>query len=582
MLYLAEVQKETNFVKGTKTKLKLLACQRSEQSWSAVPGEEVIQSDEANKFNEGALVLVDLTANKQIQRLQEAARPLVSTLQNFSRLQEKSKAQEEEIEQWKQSLTYQSQELNRRETEIDARQSELEQMAQDLEKLDQQRQEVDANRIQINQLREEIERNRRDLEGAWEHFRGEQRRLEERQSELNQSATLDDEQSRKIQELLNRLSGAVMPTEAIREQLNLGVEIVDNQQAGLYQSGQQLEQQRATAQQLQGEVEQQSQRLQSLWQDWQQGQANLEQILVDLRVQQGVVKTQQEYAQTLSLQMQHQEALHLQLVQLQDPNQLKTTAKVDTATLEAMSLEELQGTVQELQKDLEKLSHFVNDQEEELTVQQQTIDELTAKMQQASEYDRLSLDTELADEQESYKMLNDTLEGQRRNLREREEILSIHQAVLARRLDPLDTGKPVEGIDLEPIIAQLFASQQDQAGALQHLTTQIENAQSLIEQMQTLYDGKAQEQQQKQDELKQLEQTLFAQQRSLGDLWGQVNTYQSLLEPVQNQVNEVRQRLDAIAGVLSQSQEASDYQLQTIVEMRQVFASLINTPEFVA
>jgi hypothetical protein len=67
-------------------------------------------------------------------------------------------------------------------------------------------------------------------------------------------------------------------------------------------------------------------------------------------------------------------------------------------------------------------------------------------------------------------------------------------------------------------------------------------------------------------------------QRALGELWGQTNTYQETLQPTQEHMNELRQKLDAIAGVLGQAQEAGDYQLQAIAEMRQVFAGLINTP----
>ena len=86
MLYLAEVQRRpTGFgLGGGKTDLKLLACQRSENNWLAVPGEEVIPADEAKEFSPGALVLVDLDNNKQVLQIQDAGRQLVKILQNFS------------------------------------------------------------------------------------------------------------------------------------------------------------------------------------------------------------------------------------------------------------------------------------------------------------------------------------------------------------------------------------------------------------------------------------------------------------------------------------------------------------------
>jgi hypothetical protein len=55
-----------------------------------------------------------------------------------------------------------------------------------------------------------------------------------------------------------------------------------------------------------------------------------------------------------------------------------------------------------------------------------------------------------------------------------------------------------------------------------------------------------------------------------------------MMQPVQDHVDGMRQKLEAIAGVLNQVQEASDYQLQAIAEMRQVLLSLMNTPELAA
>jgi hypothetical protein len=53
--YLAEVKKQSKgFIGGTETKLKLLAFQRNDQSWCAVPGEETLNCEAANNFGEGA------------------------------------------------------------------------------------------------------------------------------------------------------------------------------------------------------------------------------------------------------------------------------------------------------------------------------------------------------------------------------------------------------------------------------------------------------------------------------------------------------------------------------------------------
>ena len=172
MLYLAEVQKKTRTFGGSKAEFKLLACQRAEHSWSAV-GDEIISAPDDVPYNSGALVLVELSGSRNVQRYTEAGKQLVSILQNFSRLQEKFKTQEEEIEQWKQSLTYQSQELNRREMEMEARQEQIQNVEADFEKLDQERQEIETLRHEVTQLQEEFNRKKQDLEGAWAQLNGE-------------------------------------------------------------------------------------------------------------------------------------------------------------------------------------------------------------------------------------------------------------------------------------------------------------------------------------------------------------------------------------------------------------------------
>ena len=51
-----------------------------------------------------------------------------------------------------------------------------------------------------------------------------------------------------------------------------------------------------------------------------------------------------------------------------------------------------------LKKDLDKMSQFVHDQEEELKLKQEDIDALQEKIEGANEYDRLQLETEIAEE----------------------------------------------------------------------------------------------------------------------------------------------------------------------------------------
>ena len=99
--------------------------------------------------------------DRRAQRIKEGARQLVTLLQSYSRQQEKSKSKEEEIQQWMESLTFQSQELNRREMEMESRREELEQIQQESQNLERQRQEA-------GRLNQEIEHKNQELKQAWD------------------------------------------------------------------------------------------------------------------------------------------------------------------------------------------------------------------------------------------------------------------------------------------------------------------------------------------------------------------------------------------------------------------------------
>jgi chromosome segregation ATPase len=573
VLYLAEVQRKTRVLGTSKAEFKLLACQRSEQSWSAVPGEELVPAPDDVSYNAGALVMVDLSSNRQVQRHTEASRQLVSILQNFSRLQEKAKTQEEEIEQWKQSLTYQSQELNRREMEMEARNEQLQEMEADFERLEQQRQEIEATRNEVEQLKAEFERKSQELEGAWAHLQGEMNRFEEQQAEFQQTAVLDEAQAQQVQDILNRLSGAVAPTESVREQLNQSFEIIDQQQQLVDSNQQQLEQHRSEAQQLQEAVDRQTEELRGRWQEWRQAQVGLEQSQAELQAKQALLQTRQEQLDLFSAQLQEIENLYQQVYGLAT-GMGAGCARVDQAALENMPLGELERTATDLEKDLEKVSRFVDSQEEELALLKTTIDDLQNQIQAASEYDRLGLENELADSRESYEMLNETLVGQRRNLQERKEILKLHKSILARRQGkPLDNDQEAD-IDLGPVLEQLSHRKDQQNQRLEELRQQIRELEGEIGPLQEQVNHQQVTQQTQFDELRQMEQQCRSQQADVSELWGKINSFQESLEPARISMDSLRSKLDDIGNVMAKFQETSDYQLQAIAELRQVMSNL--------
>ncbi len=585
MLYLAEVQKQKGGLLsgGAKTELKLLACQRTDQNWNTV-SEEVIAAEDASKLNDGALVLVELNPNRQVQRIQEAGRPLVNILQNFSRQLEKFKLKEDEIDQWKQSLTFQAQELNRREMDMEVRSEQLQQLEDELQQLEEQKQEVGTSRQEIERLQTEVERNRLELEGAWEHLRGEQRRLEERLADFQQGTVLDEEQSRVMSELLDRLSSRVAPTEIVREQLHLAFELVEKQQATLTPHWQKLQEQKSAIAQQQEEVELLSQTFSDRQNVLQQAQNSLVQQTAQLQINTADLTSKQEYARSIKEQLRNAEELYQQIHSLAATSGgVVLGQQADVKALDKMPLEELQKIVQELEHKLEIDASFVHDQEQELKYKQEAIEELQNKLSQASDRDHINLELELTDEKDLYQMLNSSLVGQRRNMLQHQKFLKQHQAVLLRRQGHT-VAEEEEGnkVNLEPILLQIETQRQQYSQEIQKLEREIDQIRAGIELNQGMIDNQTHDLDEKRQELKAIEENLLSLRRTTAECCGRVNLYQEALQPIQDSLDGLRQKLQGIGESLDQFQETGDYQAQAIAQLRHALQSLISQPELLA
>ena len=576
MLYLAEVQKRpTGFgLGGGKTDLKLLACQRSENNWLAVPGEEVIPADEAKEFSPGALVLVDLDNNKQVLQIQDAGRQLVKILQNFSRFQEKSKIQWEEIEQWKASLTFQAQELNRREVELQAKEEQVENLQTDINKLEHERQEISQAQQEFQQLQKQIERNREELETAGLELQRQKQELEQHQGELGKSAVLNQDQYQYIQDLLSWLTEAVTPADFLGEKLTQSLEIVNNEKESLEQRRKEWENTGNTNSNAQQEESKSlASNVQSKWLEWQQAQESLVLKTAELRVQEALLASKQEYSQVLNGQIGMQTQLYEQLSHLMALEGNATTQKVNVEALEKMPLHELEELVQNLRQDLHRDMSFVKDQEEELALQLQEMDALQRRIDNASEYDRINWDSELSDEKDRYRILNESLVGSQRNLKEREEILSRHQAVLWSRLDNSSHREESNQIYLAPMLLQVKTHRQELREELQKLEVEIQQIQTEIRQKEEMISGQAQQQAVKKNEIKKLELSLREKQE-VNTQVGDGVVYQEVMLPLEGHLEQLRQQLQELISGVIQVQGIGEQ----VIQLRQVIQSILVQP----
>ena len=577
MLYLAEIQKRpTGFgLGGGKTDLKLLACQRSEHNWLAVTGEEVIPADEAKEFSSGALVLVDLNNNKQVLQIQDAGRQLVKILQNFSRSQEKSKTQWDEIEQWKASLTFQAQELHRRDIELQAKEEQLEELQPEINKLEQQRQEIGQAQQKSQKLQEQIGRNQEELKAAHLELQRQKEEFKQHQGEFNKTTFVNPEQSQYIQNLLSWLTKAATSTNSLGEKLSQSLEIVNNQKETLEQRRQQWENTTHTNSNAQQEdIEILADHVQSKWLEWQKDQEALICNTTELRVQQALFVSKQEYSQVLNGQIGIQTKIYEQLSPLVALDNDGITQKVDVEALEKMPLNELEELVQSLRQDLERDMSFVKDQEEELALQRQEMDALQRRIDKASEYDRINLESEFSDEKDRYKILNESLLGSQRNLKEREEILSQHQAVLWRRLGNSFHQEESNQIGLKAILLQFETHRQQLTEELENLEAEIQQIQTEISQKEEMINGQTQQQADKRNEIEQLDLSLREKQK-VHTKGGSGFLYPEVMLPMEGYLEQLRQQLEEVVGGIIQVQGIGEQ----ITQLQKVMQSILVQPE---
>jgi hypothetical protein len=134
MLYLAQINKN-DFLE--QYQLRLLARQEADYLWVAIPDEAVILLGKGNTMSEKLLVLVELSATGDIERLDDASDWILSLVQTYltTGITPESLQQEaERAEQWRQSLTLQNQDLARRSLELEARREQIQALEESIKR----------------------------------------------------------------------------------------------------------------------------------------------------------------------------------------------------------------------------------------------------------------------------------------------------------------------------------------------------------------------------------------------------------------------------------------------------------------
>jgi hypothetical protein len=542
VLYLAEVHKKTNFMSGVKAELKLLARQQSEQSWTPVPGEEVVPLDANNDFLHGHLVLVDLSANRQVQQVNDAAKQIVAILQNFTRMREKFLAQEEEIEGWKQSLVYQSQELTSRELEMQARQEELELLQSQMQ--------------EIADLKVRVEHESAELAETRAYLSNEQSRLETLKAEA--VGGLNSDQLQQAHHLLEGLSQDASGSDA-PVAIQSSLEQLSHQQQWLNQRWEELEQLRQQVQAQEQTWEQQTKDVALAWQSWYEA---------PLKIQEHHLVTLQANAGSLSQQIQQNQQLQQKLAQALQGGSANNPSLLDIQPLLDMPVEELIGTTNQLQQDVAKMASFVNDQEEELTALREDVEKLQIKINQVSEFERLNLLSDLEAEQHSCQLLDETLQGQRQRLRERQDLLERHQTILQRRQDPFFQAQ----LNLQPLLQETESQTQHLEQEQAQVQAKVAESEATVSQLQADFQQQQTTQESKRHSLVEQEANVRQNRFSIMELWGQVNTLEATLQPFQDSLNSLQHNLTHA----SEQQHMNGHTHQRITALRSLILGEAN------
>ena len=552
MLYLAEIQKQTKkFMGGIETNLKLIAYRRNDFSWSAIDNES-IDTDNSHDFGNGTLVAVNLDNNRQLTGNIELASPkIVTILKNFSRLLEKTKDQEQEIEQWRESLAIQGEELSKRQLEMETRLEQVQEMELEFQQFEQQKQEIAASQAEAEKIKAEFEAKSAELEGAWSQLRGQQLLIEE---QLKQSKALDPTQAEELRQQLKVVKTAIARCNFLQEKLDAAENAAQVQHKllqphwhNLDRSSQQVQSQSEELDNITAQISEKQQQISSL-------KNSIAQTTEQLTIENQSLQVKQELTQFLRLQSESQDNM-LQLLSGSESD--SRSSKVDIDQLENMPLPNLESTVASLKQDLEKVARFVSDQEEELALQCQAVEELEVEIANKNEFERLALEQELADEKEAKKMLDQTLIGQRRSLKERHQVLLEHSRVLKRRqgIIDFDFESEIHNIDLEPIKDDLVEQQQQLQQQRQKLASEVAQIEQTIQKLQAELESQIERE-------NELESQITQQQ----DLWHQLNLdlvrmqfkidfYQQQLQPLQDALDTLNHQISEMKQIIVTNQQ---------------------------
>ena len=213
MLYLAKVQKNNA---TDSTSLMLLACQKSESSWSlisplSIKGDTIAVDNHIDCPEEG-FVLLERTETGEIESLQSATDWVLMVIEQYITkgiTPEVLMSEAEQAEEWRQSLTLKSQDIVRRSLEVETRRDQIQELERGLEE---KRSKLDTKEEEINLLQQALEQSQQKIDDQQALLIAERQNLDREQQLLQAQQQEWHRKQESLQKEVERL-------ETLRQQL---------------------------------------------------------------------------------------------------------------------------------------------------------------------------------------------------------------------------------------------------------------------------------------------------------------------------------------------------------------------------
>lgn len=562
MQYLAELQKtQAAFGLGGNSSVRLLARNTGENIWQSITNEQVLSvqdSSQAKDFKDGQMVIAEITSSNQVQSIQDASKKIVNILQAFSRSQDKYKSAEEEVEQWKQSLNFQSQELHRREQELEHKELELE--------------HLDARKLEIEDLESKFAKERSEIEQLRNNIEAERGQFEAK------AAALTVDQAEHIKTLISQLSTSFTNPDSLRDKIHSAVDLLNQRQEILTGFWQSLDGLKNESEKQKSILSKSTEELNIRKSQWQQTQIALADAQAELKAQRGILKLQENNMAMSRVQLDAQVDLYEQtsnaIEAFGGPGSMEVLSPEEESRLQSMSIEDLESTIKALQADFDKLVNYVSAQEDELAGLEGEIADLQSEVETADQFGRIELESNKEFAEEQYKLLEESVSGMRRSMQERLSVLNQQKAVLDRRKGLTVEESPVQS--LLPLLSQIEAQKNRQEQELRKMESQVEAVRNYTQQQQEVLSKQTQEHLQQEQAIRTAEVQQQDRIKVLAELLGQIIAQEQLLRPVQDIVDTLRPQLESAIqdlGVMSNGNNSS----QVLTDLQSVIQSLVSS-----